>query len=723
MIRKNRIIIAIASAACMMSCGKETMKPYAPVQERTVVEIALPMAKSSLRPSDGVYMLVWNKGDIVTVNGVSSEPLASEFDGERRASFVFPALSGKGPWNMITCAAEGVPDAVKFNVSQPYRPDGMESGQWPMWASDADSYESLMPSTLGSVFAVSFSGEGVVLNSVVVEAAGGEYLSGVFVLGKNGKGLYDGTADAVSGCRFAGVVSQEGVALKPDGTVFYIVVPAGHYEAGFKAYATASDGSSMELKFFTSGADLCPDTVYELAGLEPQAFTAGSSANIIATPQQLDKFLSKANDATANGIIVTDIDLRDYGWKSKNNFYGTLDGLGNTVSGLDVSLFGNLYGKVRNITVEGDVKYSGINDGTEHDGGVNGVGIIAHYHYCYKEGNSAKGLSGASLENVAVRGTLEYTGETTVNHAMYIGGLVGACNGVLMTDCRNYASVTVSGDIGDANKLCVGGLAGVTQSKPDTLAGCVNYGEITVMESVSSGIYAGGIAGLNTQANVFDSCENHGTVSLMSSSKNMAGAGILGHSDSGIKVIACINAGEVRHTGVASVQVHIGGIAGHGKFASKAAEFTGCINRGTIKNESSTVTKIRMGGIVGITETNNISIYGCANTGDILNIPAVKPSRIDAGGVAGYIGGGTANIIRETTSKCTVSGYGDASLKPSTYIVAGFAANCYKATSIEKCGLAGNVDGTEITSANIDDWWFKGKTGNPVVVDCYLIEN
>jgi hypothetical protein len=245
--------------------------------------------------------------------------------------------------------------------------------------------------------------------------------------------------------------------------------------------------------------------------------------------------------------------VADNNWESRNEnneqrislaertgFFGTLDGGGYTISGLNVNvisddsvtagLFGALLGTVRNLTVMGRVVAVSTpptlsnEDMRVYAGGIAGV-VVA--------------------ERVGVG-------------ARFYGSIL---------DCVSYVDVSATG----ASRIRAGGIAGFTMGRTPQgfhtaddciIAGSRSFGTITASETASGAdhnVHAGGIVGFHADG-VIRNCSSNASVTA--SGGHMADAGgIVGRSSLFGTIIGCFASGTVSARG-SLMQNNAGGIAG-----------------------------------------------------------------------------------------------------------------------------------------------------------------
>jgi filamentous hemagglutinin family protein len=219
-------------------------------------------------------------------------------------------------------------------------------------------------------------------------------------------------------------------------------------------------------------------------------------------------------------------------------FTGTFDGLGHTISGLNLSantqgigvgLFGGNYGVIQNVGVSGTLTLGG--------GGNPGVagGLLA-------------GWNSGTIRNSYTTGTVN-----GVDSALEVGGLVGANTGTIF---NSHSSATIGGD-GTATQ--VGGLVGA------------NYGG-TISNSyatgnVSGGSYVGGLVGQNSFNELSYINSTGGAVSSISNSfatgavsGNSYVGGLVGLDLGGSGVAATISNSYA--TGSVTGSTYTGGLVG-----------------------------------------------------------------------------------------------------------------------------------------------------------------
>ena len=222
---------------------------------------------------------------------------------------------------------------------------------------------------------------------------------------------------------------------------------------------------------------------------------------IIATAADLYEFAIKVNegDNTACAVLTADITLLiDTNWtpigNDSNQYKGTFDGDGHTITGLKVDiqsdniiyagLFGCLGagGTIKNVSLE-DSKITCSSSGYIHVGGV-----------C--------GFNGGTIENCYNTGDVSGTGTSSYGYG-YAGGVCGWNTGTI-ENCYNTGDVSGTGTSTDGS----GYAGGVCGFNTGTIENCYNTGEVS---GIYGFVYAGGVCGFNT--GTIENCYNTGDVS------------------------------------------------------------------------------------------------------------------------------------------------------------------------------------------------------------------
>ena len=345
-------------------------------------------------------------------------------------------------------------------------------------------------------------------------------------------------------------------------------------------------------------------------GTVATAFAGGSGTAEdpyqIANGAQLARFAAIVNgtdgmarNTAACGKLTADILLNDTeGWEnwdestkglntwtpignSWENFTGTLDGDGHSVSGIYINSTAEYQGLVGVLGSGGTLQNLGVKasyiKGLHSVGGVCGIswGTVTN---CYNSGSLAgsEGVGGLCGTNGGTVTNCNNTGSVTGNNM--VGGLCGYNNSNVI-NCYNTANVTGTGDY-------VGGLCGWNEGP---VTNCYNTGNVTGNNMV------GGLCGYNWD-NVTN-CYNSGSVAGSEGVGGLCGQNYA-------TVTNCYNSGSV------AGDIRVGGVCG----GNYDGPVTNCYNTGSV-----TGTGDYVGGLCGEnygTVTNCYYLDTCGAAGE-----------------------------------------------------------------------------------------------------------
>ena len=270
----------------------------------------------------------------------------------------------------------------------------------------------------------------------------------------------------------------------------------------------------------------------------------------IANAKQLAWFNEKVSggQTTLNAVLISDIvinnETTNNTWEPigsySNQYAGTFDGQGHTISGMPSGLFayGAADSVIKNLTVTGSISIVNSEYGTAGNRGAICGATYGKIENCVNraaittQGIRTGGIAGivyagGSITNCANYGAVTSTYTTkslaAIDKEAYIGGIVGYTY-VPVEACANFGEVKATGDgIG-----CVGGITGYARvgynAAADSayLLNCYNTG------AVSAANKTGGIVGVVSVA--VTNCYNTGAVT---------GGAIIGSSASGSSMTNC----------------------------------------------------------------------------------------------------------------------------------------------------------------------------------------
>ena len=343
-------------------------------------------------------------------------------------------------------------------------------------------------------------------------------------------------------------------------------------------------------------------------------------------------------------------------------------------------------GKAENCSNSGNVT------GYESVGGISGNGDAVNCENSGTVTGSSKSVGGiVGYFHGTSHKVVECINSGVVSGTTQVGGIIGYASMGSVTDCKNSAKVSATG-----NK--VGGIVGSYSGYSNqSLSGCENSGDV-----YSDGSYVGGIAGETSDNNcVLTTSINRGNVT----GKDYVG-GIAGNA---ITVTDCHNSGNV------SGNQSVGGIAGSKVTASKP--ISGSENKGAVTGVS------YLGGIVGFADAGTVTD----------NTHSGKVSGQDkVGGIVGYneeaiVTYNThAGAAEALTNVAAIVAYQDPSFSPD--IVTGNVDNGTE-TSLAPTDYTREVNGSNIyykvyTASGLLTWMqeaAEGASSNSKIVHLELM--
>ena len=237
---KKYILFALALAA--LSCTREAAQdePVVPQKEVTVSAV-LPDTRTALGDPEGSsYPNFWSEGDVIAVNGVSSQPLGQEYAGASSASFVLAGIEAPYkavyPASAVSAWSDGGATVV-IPSGQSWQSGTYDPAAFLMTGSSSGSTIAFSPEV--ALFkVVPNATAGVKIASVKITALGsGVKLSGTFTAGFSGLTPGEGASGWVS------VSSSEGVpAGEP---IILAMAPADLTADGLSIEITDTDGGRM----------------------------------------------------------------------------------------------------------------------------------------------------------------------------------------------------------------------------------------------------------------------------------------------------------------------------------------------------------------------------------------------------------------------------------------------------------------------------------------------
>ena len=336
----------------------------------------------------------------------------------------------------------------------------------------------------------------------------------------------------------------------------------------------------------------------------------------IATADDLYEFAIKVNegDNTACAVLTADITLIDTNWtpigNDSNQYKGTFDGDGHTITGLSVDIQSD------------NTIYAGLFGFLGEGGTIKNLGLADSKITCSGNRVYAGGVCGwntGTIENCYNTGDVSCTSEYSF---VYAGGVCGLNDYGTIENCYNTGDVSGTSEYGF---VYAGGVCGLNDY--GTIENCYNTGDVsgTGTRTDASG-HAGGVCGCNDYGTI-ENCYNTGEVSGTGTSTDGAGydGGVCGRNTGTIE--NCYNTGEV--SGIYGF-VYAGGVCGAN---GNSATIINCYNTGDVSGTSS-YGFAYAGGVCGLNDYGTIE--NCYNTGEVSGTGTSTDGSGYAGGVCGW---------------------------------------------------------------------------------------
>ena len=466
-----------------------------------------------------------------------------------------------------------------------------------------------------------------------------------------------------------------------------VVVPEAPYTSGTWLGNNETGQPLYDTSWYNRGPNedgaYTISTAAELAGLSAlllQNYNWNDVGAKMGRPSGFPDGSNLINLQNATFILKDNIDLSGHSWVPIEQFNGTFDGQGHTISNMSVTvgvtssagLFGYGSAKVQNVNLD-NVYVVSANSSV---GGIIG-----------------DARTGAIIKDCTVEGTILYTDPGTDARNSAVGGVVGAASNVTITGCKFSGLVYSKTVVGNNTTGGIGGIVGEANSS--TISKSTNNGTVCTIAKSNN---AGGIAGYIKDTTVTN-CQNKGNIYAKAESANHGVGGIVGQvyvdQEESNKITECTNTGNITAVGSSSAG-YAGGIVGKllGNTSGNSGTIESCHNSGDILMQSSTLCSI--GGLVGVSSAN-LTIKASSNTGSISS-EKKDPSNL-AGGLVGQSSSEltltksyNAGIVSSPSSDY-VGGLVGQLKNPTTVKV----ANCYNVGAVsgaETAGLIGNIDNT-----------------------------
>lgn len=630
----KRHLIYAAMALMVLGCAKNEIQDVAgdaSVKQTLNVSIDDFSAKTCLGDyAGGAYKVNWEAGDAISVNGVSSQPLA---EGGSKAVFSFTQTI-EAPFNAVYPAEVVSDGGIVLNPGQTYSKEQFDSNAAVMLGYGSGS--DLSMSIVTALVKVTLTQSEAQIKNIKIYALGGEPLCGNF--------SYDCQAGTISykdgGFNYVNVTS--GIEYEDGKASAVIAIPAGEYAKGFAINVVAADGSQMTRTAYTSaGVTVQAGSMLampELAFVANAAYSGGSGTAadpyLIATAEDLVALSAAVASATTTASFkqVADIDMSGVAnftpignYAAKKYFNGVYDGNGYSISCLTVR----------------DCASAGLFGCTNDSGAAVLKNITLRNAFISANGDLAGAILGdcygGTVENCKV------VSSSVVCEGSNVGGIAGRVYVATIKNCTidELSSVQGVGNVGG-----IGGGFG-TSKKALTFSGCTSACSVTGETNV--GGIMGGVTGANWQTGTIGitSCTSSGTVKASGTSAGGILGGVPKMTTAKINITLCESFADVT-----TDSKYAGGILGAftDMLTTASVKIEGCLVSGDVK-ANATSGNSYAGGIIGLNgtmdATSSVSISSCLVSGDIAAGTTYA---------AGVIGGMDKSGGSVSIDKCWVSG-------------------------------------------------------------------
>ena len=648
-------------------------------QGESVVTVTLsvpssPDTKTTLGAKDGSsYPVKWSAGDgaYLSLNGTAAYASTKDSDTQYTASFKPASLSA---YNFLYRGTSA--NQVSFPATQNYVADGFDPAAMPMYASMASRTDNVTFSHLASLLKFSFTGEKKI-DAVTLSAADGtKSLSGTFTVGAT-DGLLNGTLTPATGGASLTYSFEGHQQLSETPFVFYIAIPAGTYEGGITLDVVDNDSGHMtvtvmnsnETKTIAAGKVREFENVTYIPNKEVNLKQIYNDATFLEFVTAVAGGQKTLNARLTQGAATLSLSAATVSaFNSIEDYKGTFDGNGKTISGLDKPMFATLKGVVKNLTLNSTISVT--------DAGSLSWGIFAKEIIPSAEVDDLPGL-----QNCTAQGSITWTPSAALAGNSQLGGLVGNNRGGAISSCTNEATVTIAdngvtngnessiggvagrtqkggegltyqGDISNctnsgtviceadfANNIYIGGVLGFQVEKAESMSGCTNSGLVKVTADASTGaaLHLGGVAGLakGTMENCTNASEGIVTSEACNVTTYLCQGGVVGRLSGTATYETLTNAGTLNVAALGGSTARlIGGVVGR---CNEGAVLNGVTNSGNINYTSEDENTTYIGGVVASNTTSGVVLENCNSTGGTLTYSGeTARGPLHIGGVVGY---------------------------------------------------------------------------------------
>ena len=340
-------LLTALTVAAVIGCTKNEGPAETDVEtgsvDKLVLRASLPegATKTALSEEGGVYKVVWQTGDMVSVNGTKSEAVAAADNNQKSVKFTVNG-SLTAPYKVL------YPGTTSSNViSLPSTQNYVEGSFDPAAAASYGNARKVGSDYICTLEhfcgVIRFALKGTAtLDRIELKSLGSEKLYGNFTLATNSEGFTGAWSGGTSGTLTYSFDSGLPLNSSTD-TYVYIAIPAQEYASGIEALVYQKDGAFMRLKFWGGGYTLYKDVIVEF---ESKTYAAGRTENIFAINTLTAE---NGGEPTADrpGITVGVYNIKMAENRTgTNSTYISMDradvqaGLGSTIAGMAADIFG-----------------------------------------------------------------------------------------------------------------------------------------------------------------------------------------------------------------------------------------------------------------------------------------------------------------------------------------------------------------------------------------------
>lgn len=597
----KKIIFSLAALSVLFAaaCTKVSEPNETSVAEsvKTYVTVNCGAVKSYLGPSvDGVRKMYWEDGDMISINGVASEPLTDVPANATSATFAFTSAL-EYPYKVVFPAkatTEKSLDGSKVFIISPqnYTESSFDSESAVSVGYAENESSSITLTPVCAVLKLSISASrATALDRIYVGSRNEEQIRATFNV--DSENLTIASASTALAAKYF-YMKTTGLMIDSTPTEIFINVPAGTYSKGFTFAIQDADGNCMS-QSRTSSTTLEAGKVYNLPAIN---FVPNQT---ISTADELMAFATAVNNGDYDGFYGTvklgaDIDLAGKTWVSigkgpvttsgvlnGKSFKGIFDGQNHTIDNLTQSISGSTVGTTAGL-----------------------FGVLSH---------------SGTIKNVIMGSGCSITGACTKES--YIGGVVGFLLQGTVDHCTNNGSYSLTAKTDNIREV-LGGIVGQAYTKEagNTISYCTNNGTLTSTNTVNTknggtGLHLGGIVGFvdasSSNITTVKNCTNEANITAQATRL----AGIVASSNKNTTIQDCVNNGNISDTDVKASNSRVAGIT---SAFSNDVKLTRCVNNGDIAFAvAENQTQGYAGGIAGQANntTNTVTIDSCENYGTV----------------------------------------------------------------------------------------------------------